>query len=250
MTIKKSDKKLYIIIPNDASPCIQYAAEELTFFFKECMNISFETILDEQYGGGAFFSLGNTRAAQKIEYFPDLGALNEDGFYIKTLGEGVYIKAEADRGILFGVYELVERYLGVRFIAADTTVLPKRKDIRIEDGEICEVPAFRLRGYLEIDLYENLASWKDRADKVFALRQRARHSFLFPNEKFGGGSRIWGRQNTHNFHYFVDEKRFNNPEDKENYHPEFFFCAKSDVNKDFQFVVAGNNDTTICFPMG
>ena len=246
----KEQKAAYIVLPQNCSACLTYAAEELTSFFKKCMDVSLNTVSDAQNVDGVFFSLGNTQIAQKIDYAPDVSVLNDDGFYIKTLDEGVYIKAATDRGILFGVYEIVEKYLGVRFITADTTVLPKCNELYIEDGEICEIPAFRLRGYLASDLYEDLGSYKDKADKVFALRQRARHSFLFPSEKFGGGSKIWGRHNTHNFHYFVDEKKYNNPMDKENYHPEFFFCAKSDVNKDFQFVDAGDNDTTICLSNG
>ena len=251
MTIScKGSKAVYIVLPDKASSCLKYAAEELTFFLKECLYISALVVNETQDVDGVFFSLGDTKQANKITYNPDVSVLNADGFYLKVFDNGVYIKAETDRGILFGVYEFVERYLGVRFISSDTTVLPKHRELTLLEEELCEIPAFRLRGYLENDLYEDLGGMPDHANKEFALRMRARHSFLFPGEKFGGGSKIWGRQTTHNFHYFVDQKKYNNPQDKENYHPEFFFCANSDVNKDFQFVVAGDNDTTICLTNG
>jgi len=251
MKITNADKKnVYIVLPKNASPCLQYAAEELTYFMEKCLKVTLHTVMDDKDFDGAFFALGNTDQAHKIGFLPDVSVLNGDGFYIKTSGDEVYILAESDRGVLFGVYEIVERYLGVRFITAETTVLPKSETLYIEDGEICEIPAFRLRGYLEHDLYEDLGSMPNQADKVFALRKRARHSFLFPSEKFGGGSGIWGRHTTHNFHYFVDEKKYNDPSDKENYHPEFFFCARSSEKKDFEFTVAGDNDTTICLTNG
>ena len=209
MKISITDKRnINIILPRNPSPCLQYAAKELADFAKKCMNIEWHIVTDDELVDGAFISLGDTKQARDIGYQPDITLLNDDGFYIKTIGDSVYIKAESDRGILFGVYEIAERYLGVRFICSDTTVFPVCTELNIEDGEICEIPAFRLRGYLEHDLYEDTGTMPNQADKVFALRQRARHSFLFPSEKFGGGSKIWGRHNTHNFHYFVDVEKY------------------------------------------
>ncbi len=246
----KDEKKVYIVLPQNASPCLEYAAEELTYLMKECLNLTLKTITDDKDFDGAFFSLGATYQAEKIGFDPDTDVLNGDGFYIKTQDNGVYIKGETDRGVLFGVYEIGERYLGVRFISSDTTVLPKRDTLIIEHGEICEIPAFRLRGYMEYDLYEDHGSMPNQADKVFAIRKRARHSFLFPSEKFGGDSKIWGRGDTHNFHCFVDEKKYNNPDDPENYHPEFYCRANDEAYKDFEFTYAGNQDTTICLTNG
>ena len=243
-------RQIYIVLPENSSPCLKYAAQELTFFIKKCLNVSLKTVTDGKDFTGAFFSLGNTRILKESGYSPDLSVLNSDGFYIKTTGDNCYILAETDRGILFGVYEIAERFLGVRFICAETTVFPNMEKLHIEDREICEKPVFRLRGYIEYDLYEDDNNMVNQADKVFALRMRARHSFLFPSDKFGGGSKIWGRHNTHNFHYYVDEKIYNNPSDKSNYHPEFFFCSSADENAHFQFTVAGDSDTTICLTNG
>ena len=201
-----NESNCYIVLPHEPSPCLKYAAEELGYFLKKCLNTNTLTVCDDANIECCFFSLGNTEKLQKIGYSPDLKILNSDGFYIKTEGNCCYILAENDRGVLFGVYEIAERFLGVRFICADTTILPENAALIIDDGEICEIPDFCLRGYLEHDLYEDLGSMPEQADKVFALRMRARHSFLFPNEKFGGGSGIWGRHDTHNFHYYVDQK--------------------------------------------
>ena len=249
MNMDKS-KPFYILIPTSSTPCLQYAAKELGYFVSECLGVKVQTVTDESVIDGECVSLGETIAVQVICYKPDTSILKDDGFYIKTLGERIYIVGATDRGVLFGVYEFVERFLGVRFICSDTTVLPKTDTLVIEDGEICEIPAFRLRGYLEYDLYEDFGSCQNQADKVFALRQRARHSFLFPGEKFGGGSGIWGRKDTHNFMAYVDKNKYNNPDDPEYYHPEFYCCATDETNKNFEFTYADDADMTICLTNG
>ena len=138
-----------IIYPKNASGCNKFAAEELQNFIEKCTGVKLPIQTDEASLNGAWISVGNTRQYQALNYSFDFRSLNGDGFFIKGIKGNIYINADYERGLLFGVYDFLERYLGVRFIARDTTILPKTDCLEIETPDIVSVPDFRMRGYLE-----------------------------------------------------------------------------------------------------
>ncbi|MCX6249557.1 MAG: DUF4838 domain-containing protein [Bacteroidetes bacterium] len=68
-----------------------------------------------------------------------------DGFNIRSDGENVIITGGSHKGTLYGVYELLERYMGCRFWAPGEETVPKSNKIIIPEGNISENPAFGSR---------------------------------------------------------------------------------------------------------
>ena len=71
-------------------------------------------------------------------------ALEEDGYKIEATENGLTIEGD-NTGVLYGVYNFLEKYAGIRFFTPTLEVCPKG-DIEIEDGVLMEyAPAMKAR---------------------------------------------------------------------------------------------------------
>ena len=189
--VKNGKSGYTVVIPAGAGECTRFAAEELCTFVRKCTGAELCVKEDSETVVSPFFSIGNTVQYAAQDYLFDYGKLNNDGFIIKTDEDDIYLNAFIERGLLYGVYDFLEKFLGVRFIAQDTTVLPKTDSVAIPPLNIMEIPDFRMRGYLEYYTY------METADQDFAQRMRMQHTFLTPDAKHGGRNACWGRNNCH-----------------------------------------------------
>lgn len=69
----------------------------------------------------------------------------EDGFALETNNGQLFIKSGGQRGTIYGVVTLLERYLGVNYYAKDVWTLTPKKDIILPQLNEAESPAFRFR---------------------------------------------------------------------------------------------------------
>jgi len=250
--IKDNETNYCICIPKNASECNEYASEELQKFIQSCTNVELEIIKDDEIKDKKIISLGNTSLFKKEIGNYDFSAFGTDGFIIKAINGNILINGNTDRSVLFGVYDLLEKFLNIRFVAVDTTYMPKTDIMQIpSDIDIVEIPSFPIRGYLESSMFNG----DDFIDYDFALRKRVHSNYVNADLKHGGRCAYWGRNNTcHNFHYYVRPEIYNNPKDKENYHPEFFTYWKEDGGmasaKEDEYGVIAVKDVTICLTNG
>ncbi|HBX25335.1 MAG TPA: hypothetical protein DEF61_03590, partial [Firmicutes bacterium] len=97
-------KDYAILLAKESSETENYVAKELKDTYFRCTNVNLD-ILDDiaMLNGKNFISLGNTeqfngiQARKKIDLSKQ--ALNEDGFYIYTESNNIYINAYNDRGM-------------------------------------------------------------------------------------------------------------------------------------------------------
>ena len=71
--------------------------------------------------------------------------LGKDGLFIKTNGNSLVITGGTDKGILYGVYTFLEKYLGCRKYSSKVTYVPKKKTIVLSAINDMELPAFTYR---------------------------------------------------------------------------------------------------------
>lgn len=212
-----------IVVADKAGECEMYAAEELMSFVNKSYGLQLKIINEKAFVGGNCISIGITEMFRKYWDAPEIKTLNGDGFIIREKEKNIFITGAIDRGTLFGVYGFLERYVGIRFIAADTTLIPENKSLSLPDGEnYVSVPDFAMRGYPEATTFDS-SVFHETVNYDFALRKRAHHSFLSPDKKHGGRSAIWGRNDSHNFHFYVRPEIYDNPKNPADYHPEFFY---------------------------
>ena len=76
---------------------------------------------------------------QKIEQEP----LEEDGFIILTTNSKLIICGGTEKGVLYGVYTFLEKYLGCRKYSSAVTHIPHQESITLDPINDQQVPWFR-----------------------------------------------------------------------------------------------------------
>ena len=130
--------------------------------------------------------------------------LQADGVLIKTLGKNIALLGNNERGNLYSVYVLLEKFLGVRFLAWDCTVVPQRGELRLAELDYRHAPPFMYRETLYFDSFP----------KEVAARQRLNGPYTKCDATTGGKI---------DFYPYVHSSRLLVPEGqyfKE--HPEYF----------------------------
>ncbi len=148
-----------IVLPGKASPILRFAAKELSTYLKWVTDAELP-IVESPEPGKVNMMLGEKFAA-------DAGwKLNEipcDGFIIRAKGNHIYIAGRDDekgdpvkeaggwckweRGTLYGVYDFLERFAGVRFYfpGKTGTITPVKASLSVPSMDITEAPDFTMR---------------------------------------------------------------------------------------------------------
>ena len=214
----------YLLLPSNASDILYYAAEEFNYFLQECTGLSLAVVTEGQAvptGLTNCISIGETAkfSSQSITF--DYSQLNTDGFFVKVIGGNVYVNGANDRGRLYGCYEILKRYLGVRFLTVDCTHMPKRDSFKIPVFDFQCAPEFVQRFYL---------SWDSIRDTRFVTRT-TQYSDLSSGTIYGTN---WATElgNIHTSLNYVPQSIYlDNKKHPESYHPEFYASYTNPVTK-------------------
>lgn len=201
----KSDYK--IVVPAAASECETYAASQMQYYVKQSTGAELPIVKDDTGVtlGQPLLSVGDTKLAESLE----AKALNTDGFRIKTESETVLIKGEIDRGTLYGVYDFLEKFLGVRFLTADYEYVPEHEDVALYEMDITEIPDIRIRSHYVLE--------NDR-DPAFNAKRRMQ-SMVTPRgsaDKYGGGFRDEWTSDMHAYAAIANKNTYGEA------HPEWY----------------------------
>jgi hypothetical protein len=177
--VQDGESEYSVVLSQNPTEAEAFAAEELVSFVKQVTGAKLPIKSDSEVTYGAdmkVVSVGANKLSKRAEMTVTAKEVNTDGFLIKNVGEMIFINGYYDRGTLYGVYEFIEKYLGVKFLTADTTYVPTAKDVMVEKTlDILEKPAFEVRHY-----YANTLS-----DFLFAARKRM--TVGGDEAKYGGG---------------------------------------------------------------
>ena len=138
----------------------------------------------------------------------DDASLGEDGFRLRAEGDGLRVEGGV-RGVLYGVYELLETHGGIGWFASYCTVVPKAEAFTVPaDLDVTQKPAFAMREEYFYDMH---------AHGDFSARLRLNGSFNSLGERHGGiFGRVGAKLRTHTFSELVDIGKYGTA------HPEYF----------------------------
>ena len=71
--------------------------------------------------------------------------LEKDGLYIRNTGKKLVIAGGTGKGVLYGVYTFLEKYLGCRKYSSAVTYVPKQKTIILNPIDDMQLPSFKYR---------------------------------------------------------------------------------------------------------
>jgi len=197
--IKDGASDYHIIVPDDPRPAHEYAAKELQHFLAEMSGVTLPIGRESQAAKAPAFLLGPTKRHART-----LCKIGPDGVSISFAGRDVLLRGFKDRGDLYSVYFLLERFCGVRFLARDCTVVPKRSVVTLPKVAYAHTPPFMYRETLYFDSFP----------KQIAARQRLNGPMTQCDETVGG--KIIFYPYVHSFCKLVP------PETYFKDHPEYF----------------------------
>ena len=133
-----------IVIAQKAPDEIKAAARALARYMEEASGARLEVLSDDaaQADEGLTIQVGRTRLSTDEPLFAK--DLDEDGFVIQARPKTVIITGPTDWGTEFGVYDFLERIVGVRWLlpGADGDDVPVMKTISVPIGKISDQPVF------------------------------------------------------------------------------------------------------------
>ena len=187
-----------IVLPDGPGPVAQYAAEELRDWTEKLTGTRLPIVTNATPERAIY--VGGTEE-------PDLG---EDGFRLKSEGGSIRVIASAARGVLYGVYELLETYGGIGWFSSWHTVVPKCDRFTVpSDLDVRQVPAFEIRdAFFHDALYHS----------EFGARIRMNENLRSPKDaKYGASSFRCGKGlMAHTFGTLVPAERYFDS------HPDYF----------------------------
>lgn len=168
-----------VLLPETYGKHIAIAAAELARFFKEASGASLGA------GGKRAISLGNTPLFREHAAAFDMEKINSRGYFIRTFEKNVVICARTELGVLYGVYELLEKLFGIEFYAADEIDVPRVPSVPFTPIDIANQPAIE---------YRQLSFKSLCREQIFAHRQRAEVNMTDPD---GAYFTFWGTMWVH-----------------------------------------------------
>ena len=205
LTLAKGNTALAIIAtPPNASPSTLYAGEELQRFLSEITGAKVAVVNNYPNAPENAIVVGEVRGAETLLEGVDVASLGAEGYVIRSDAHRVVIAGNQQRGILYGVYGLLEDHLGCRWFTPDVSRIPKKPNLTIPPLDERVIPPLEYR--------EPFVS--DCQDGDWAARNRMNSSAARLEEKHGGKVTYFGF--VHTFEGLVP------PDQYYDQHPEYF----------------------------
>jgi hypothetical protein len=131
-----------IVVPDQGSPVEQEAAERLQHYLAEMTRKSPAVKKESDYRSGPAFFIGQTGRAKARGI--DLKQLNQDGFAWHPAGKGLIIAGGTGKGVLYGVYGLLELW-GFRMYTSKVIEVPKVKSVSLPKDPVVVTPVVEYR---------------------------------------------------------------------------------------------------------
>lgn len=209
LLIARRDRSRYrIVVAEDASPSTFHGAFELQHFLHRMTGAQLPLVSDRMPPGDYEIVIGNTTRLERLAPDIDFKELGDEGYVIRTVGRHLVIAGGDLRGNMYGVYGLLEEYLGCRWFTPDVSRIPHYKTLHLPPIHETTIPALE---------YREPYTW-EAFDGDWAARNRMNR-----NSKNGGlGLRHGGRIEwvpdmfVHTFEKLVPAEKYFRK------HPEYF----------------------------
>jgi hypothetical protein len=197
--LTENGKSAYtIVMPEKATITEVQAAKVLQDYLFRISGASLPIAYDNEKPKAMEILIGNVQRSELKDVHYDV--LKEDGLLIKTTGKKLIITGGEKKGVLYGVYTFLDKYMGCRKFASDVTIVPKKNNISLGTINDQQLPAFSFRETFYNDVYDpEYMDW------------HMLHSF----EGRGTDKSQWGYW-VHTFHSLLDPKEYGET------HPEYF----------------------------
>jgi hypothetical protein len=141
--VKKGSPKSKIIIPEKSTVVEIQAAKVLQDYLERISGASLSIETDNVIQQPGEILVGNVNRPELSDVPKE--KLGKDGIFIKSDNKSLVVTGGTGKGVLYGVYTFLEKYMGCRKYSAAVTYVPKKKTIIINSLNDLELPAFAYR---------------------------------------------------------------------------------------------------------
>lgn len=155
--VRDGDARAVVITADRPSETARYAADELVWHVRESTGVSLKVLRESEAPGKPWSRvyIGETKTARSLGILPEgeretyrMCTAGSDLFIAARDGEGDPLREENPKvGTLFGVYEFLERFLGVRWLWPGElgTYIPEARNLEIPAVDETWEPALKFR---------------------------------------------------------------------------------------------------------
>jgi hypothetical protein len=158
----------FIALPPDPSPSTRYAGEELQRFLSEITGVRIDLIHEYPGAPADAIVIGEVRGADALLHDVDIPSLGKEGYVIRSDGSRVVIAGGQPRGILYGVYGLLEDHLGCRWFTAEVSRIPKNSELVIPAIDERVIPRLEYREPFVMDCFDGDWAARNRMNSTAA----------------------------------------------------------------------------------
>jgi hypothetical protein len=156
--VKKGRPASRIIISKNATGIEKKAADVLQDYIHRISGARVRIKSDKKKPAKTEILIGNVNRPELKNIRFD--KLEKDGFIIRNTGRKLIIAGGTEKGVLYGVYTLLEKYLGCRKYSSENAYVPNLKSIVLNSIEDMQVPCFTFREVYYRDVYdEEYMNW-------------------------------------------------------------------------------------------
>ena len=212
--IVKDGKSSYsIVISDEPSETEYFAASELRDFIELSLGVVLPVKSDAEISTNEkIISLGYTSLVSSAMR-DSAKKLGVDGFVMKTVDDDLFIVGENEAGTLYGTYDFIERFLGVRFLADDYTYVPQNAELPLYNLNVSDSPAVERRYYMA-------GGATGDTSKLALFHARARLASNYGSNATYGSPTDWCVEGGMSHNVCVDVVK---PSEWEAEHPEWFY---------------------------
>ena len=142
----KDGKCLYtIVFPDMTNKDLEFAANELVFAIQACCGDAPAVMKESECASNLVVYLGDTTLSLSYGLKANIREFGPDGYKICFRKNDVFIIGRSNEGVIYGVYDFLNRTLGCEFFGYGEYVLPKIKDAILPNTDICVSPNIETR---------------------------------------------------------------------------------------------------------
>ncbi len=143
--VKNGVSPYRILIPENASAQLQFAASDFQLFFREATGVTLEIVTKAENVKGKYFSIGETEiqkaSGMKLEY----DELGRDGYKVLTYGDAIVMAGTTDEASTYAIYGYLGKQFGLEIYGVETWEIQQTDKAKLVDLDWTDVPDIPMR---------------------------------------------------------------------------------------------------------
>ena len=143
-----------IVTPNEPSLSVARAARELQAFLGKITGADFTCVTEAVPPARHEIVLGAPDRIRQLGIRVDLDKLGPEGYMLRTVGDHLVIAGSDVRGIMYGVYGLLQDHLGCRWFTPEVSRIPTHSTLELPELDETVIPPLAYRWPAVVDCYD------------------------------------------------------------------------------------------------